>query len=201
MVSVDRATQEKRSFRGPEAWTAQQVQQFVSGLDGGRVRHLAEVFAISGKALSSEWIGHIERRVEAAGGTSEEAHIIYDAFYARNQAFKKSQKKHNAAVASSSALPSHSSAGRKSSGDDVMGTASARRPTATSSSIASLRKAQREKFAQSMKSAEDVVFSLPIDSASLVISPRCRGDDGGDDGTNGSDDPRRHKNDEDTGHS
>ncbi len=51
------------------------------GLDAGRLNHLVEYFTVSGKVLSTEWIGHLERRVMAAGGTMDEAHIIYNSFY------------------------------------------------------------------------------------------------------------------------
>mmetsp|Transcript_19338 Transcript_19338/g.27799 ORF Transcript_19338/g.27799 Transcript_19338/m.27799 type:complete len:208 (+) Transcript_19338:1114-1737(+) len=139
MISANRAEIESSQFRGPEAWTRKEVQAFVKQLDGGRVKHLARVFAMTGKVLANEWIGHIERRVVAAGGTEEEAHLIYDAFYNLRQSYKSQQKRKG-------------KKGCARKGHDDQGT------KATTKSIAEIKSIHKLKFAEAMKMSEDIVY-------------------------------------------
>ena len=82
-ISEGRAEREKQGLRGPEAWSAAQVVSFVRDLDGGKLAAIAPYFQnMTGRALSVEWLGHLERRVVAAGGTEEDASKIYEAFHA-----------------------------------------------------------------------------------------------------------------------
>jgi len=76
---TSRAEEEAKNFVGPLLWSPKEMQSFVASLDVPP--SLAEVFAVSGKLFSCEWIGHVVRRVEAAGGSETDAHVIYDAFH------------------------------------------------------------------------------------------------------------------------
>lgn len=75
---VGRLEHEKRADTGALRWTSQELAAWVDSLG---YSNLANVFHISGKVMHGEWIGHVERRVVAAGGTLKDAHIIYDAFH------------------------------------------------------------------------------------------------------------------------
>ena len=76
-----RHEKEKFQFKGPFTWTVSQMSTFVRNLNGGEFELISDSFQLSGKLFSIEWIGHVERRVVAAGGTEEQAHKIYDAFH------------------------------------------------------------------------------------------------------------------------
>jgi len=71
------------------SWQPAQVSAWVQRLEEGRYSHLADIFNISGRLLHGEWLGHVERRVQAAGGTQAEAHAIYDAYHSLVQREKK----------------------------------------------------------------------------------------------------------------
>lgn len=139
MISVSTIEKRAASFSGPEAWSTVQVQKFIRELNDGAVKHLESSFHITGKRLSTEWIGHLERRVLAAGGTVEEAHLIYDSFYALRKEYKNSI---------------HNEKGR-----------STRRQAGGSGKLAEVRRQQRLKFSSRMQSAIDVVSVAAKDSA------------------------------------
>lgn len=77
-----RVDEETKILRGPSAWSRAQVVEFVEQLYDGRYKHLAPYFQnLTGRMLSVEWLGHLERRVVSAGGRPEDAAAIYDAFH------------------------------------------------------------------------------------------------------------------------
>ena len=79
--TVGRLQSETAALSGALSWQPAQVSAWVQSLEEGRFSHLADVFNISGRLLHGEWLGHVERRVKAAGGRIEEAHAIYDSFH------------------------------------------------------------------------------------------------------------------------
>ena len=66
---------------GCVGWDADTVSKWVAELGQGKFAHLVQHFCLSGRLLSTEWIGHCERRVVSGGGTVAEAHEIYEAFH------------------------------------------------------------------------------------------------------------------------
>jgi hypothetical protein len=72
---------EKRTFRGPLAWSASEMSGYVATLENGKYAALAPSFTLSGKLFSVEWIGHVQRRAVAAGGTEGDGTFIYDSFH------------------------------------------------------------------------------------------------------------------------
>ena len=90
LFGQSRAQRERAAFSSVEAWSAARVVQWVNELDGGRLAHLAPCFTgMSGKTLSTEWLGHVIKRVRAQGGSEEDAHQIYDTFRALHAASKR----------------------------------------------------------------------------------------------------------------
>ena len=142
LISVSKIEKRAASFTGPEAWSAAQVQAFIRELNDGAVKHLETSFFITGKRLSTEWIGHLERRVLAAGGTLEEAHLIYDSFYELKKAHERKIRKENGNISK----------------------------PAGNSKLAEVKRQQRLLFANSMKSAVDVVFDATKDIAKTEVS-------------------------------
>ena len=95
---------------------------------------------MTGKVLGSEWVGHLERRVVAAGGTEQDAHCIYDAFHEAKAAHVQTKKKRASRA---------SAAGGGQEGRDV-----------NRASAARLRAAARKNFASKLQQCEDTVFCL-----------------------------------------
>ena len=185
MMSVSRAEKEQKAWKGPDAWSVAQVQQFIATLADGKVRHLVDVFAITGKVLSHEWIGHVERRVLAAGGTVEEAHLIYDAFYDARKAYRVRPGPRET-TAASRAVTSRGNFGREGGrvgmwqisasmaveescgdGEDVsVGAPGGSNTTGGHiKSVSTLRQEQRGQFVANMQRSADVVYcSRPPDA-------------------------------------
>lgn len=90
MVEKSRAELKAATLSGPEAWTKTQTVEWVASLQDGKFQHLAPYFQITGIMLSTEWLGHLERRVCAAGGTENDAREIYEAFHDLKARHKKS---------------------------------------------------------------------------------------------------------------
>ncbi|GMI35717.1 hypothetical protein TeGR_g12391 [Tetraparma gracilis] len=79
MVKASREEEERKEFKGPEAWSKSQVVEWVKGL-GGEYVALSEVFVLTGKQLHIMWQGDVVKRVIAAGGTEANAELIYNTF-------------------------------------------------------------------------------------------------------------------------
>ena len=131
IISVSKEAERASNYSGPAAWPQHKVRKFIRELEGGRVKHLESVFCISGKVLSTEWIGHIERRVIAAGGTTEEAHLIYDSFYDLNRKFRMSR-------------------GRKQNEQHLNG----------SRQLAASVRARKEEFSNNLQGSVEAVFNI-----------------------------------------
>jgi hypothetical protein len=86
-----RAELEAKNFKGPLAWKAADCIAFVAQIEGGKYAHLSVNYAMTGKMFSVEWIGGLQRRAVAAGGTDEDGTVIYEAFHAMASEFKKQQ--------------------------------------------------------------------------------------------------------------
>jgi len=86
-----RAELEAKNFKGPLAWKAADCIAFVAQIEGGKYAHLSVNYAMTGKMFSVEWIGGLQRRAVAAGGTDEDGTAIYEAFHAMASEFKKQQ--------------------------------------------------------------------------------------------------------------
>lgn len=121
------AEREKRSFSGPEAWSADQMVAFVRTLREGRYASLASSFRITGKLFSVEWVGHVERRVVAAGGTEKDAEAIYNAFHEqlgehkrREGAKERVEKPGSRSAAAAMRARAKAAFARKFSHDDVV---------------------------------------------------------------------------------
>jgi hypothetical protein len=104
-----------------------------------RLSHLADVFCMTGKVLSNEWLGHLERRVTAAGGTERDAHCIYEEFHAIKAAHKRRAKRR----------VNRGAGGGGEDGVEVKNEVAAR-----------VRAAARKKFASQLKECENTVFCL-----------------------------------------
>jgi kinesin family protein 2/24 len=85
ILEISRLQKDKAKLSGPATYSKEKVMNFIESLDNeesnGIYATLSEYFSITGRMLSLEWIGHIEKRVIAAGGTVENAQYIYDQFH------------------------------------------------------------------------------------------------------------------------
>lgn len=101
---------------------------------------------MTGRVLSNEWLGHVERRVVAAGGSEADAHCIYDAFYEAKVEYKENKFKRIAKAGGGVVV--YDGEGQKESVDIAR------------KSAARLRAAARKKFAKQLQQCEDTVFCL-----------------------------------------
>lgn len=92
---------------------------------------------MTGKVLGCEWVGHLERRAVAAGGTEQDAQCVYNAFY--------------------SARVAHAARVKKKKQQQSQGCAS---KADGRNNTARLRAEARKKFAHQLKQCEDTVFCL-----------------------------------------
>ena len=113
MIETSRAAQERKAFKGPEAWSKQQMVDWVAQLDGGKYASLAPSFQITGKMYAVEWVGVHHNRVEAAGGTREDSEAIYDAFHAELKKAKDAARKKQAGGRGGGTLSSRLRGGKK----------------------------------------------------------------------------------------
>lgn len=85
ILEISRLAKEKAKLNGPANYSKEKVMDFIKSLDNeesnGIYTTLSEYFSITGRMLSLEWIGHIEKRVVAAGGTPLNSQYIYDQFH------------------------------------------------------------------------------------------------------------------------
>ena len=105
MIEATRAEQERAKFQGPETWSRKKTQHWVSTVEGGKYAGVAAAFSsYTGKALSIEWRGDVVKKVEALGGTEDDAMFLLDTFYELCQAAKKAlaAEKRKAAAAAKS---------------------------------------------------------------------------------------------------
>jgi hypothetical protein len=105
-----------------------------------------DFFNMTGKVLSGEWLGHLERRVVAAGGSEQDAHCIYDSFH-------EAKKVHRKAISRNKSNPSKTNALMTGKPNGI---SAADRP-----STSRLRAEARKKFANQLQQSEDTVFCLP----------------------------------------
>ena len=89
MIEATRAERERAKFEGPEKWSRKKVQKWVEELEGGRFASYVPAFGYTGKALSVEWRGDVVKKVEALGGTEDDAMTVLDAFHEVVKAAKK----------------------------------------------------------------------------------------------------------------
>jgi len=101
---------------------------------------------MTGKMFSVEWIGGLQRRAVAAGGTDEDGTAIYEAFHANLSNFNKQQNT------------------KKSAGTGLS--------AARNSKMIQARFEARKKFAQTFQAADDgcvvMLSSKPTNAASAV---------------------------------
>ena len=146
LEKVTRAEREKSNFTGPLQWNKLEMMNFVRSLDCNnddrRFHALSESFQLTGKLFSVEWIGDVEKRVVAAGGTKDDANYIYDKFHELVKKDKERQKKKHSKT--------NSSVGAKASN---MGTGSTR--------TSSIRKQMMAKFADSFNENDCVISTAP----------------------------------------
>ena len=145
-----RAEAEAHSFKGPLAWTPSDMVAFVAELENGKYKLLSDSFNLTGKMFSIEWIGHVQRRASAAGGTEADGTAIYDAFHELLGEFNKKQR-------NSSKVPG------------TGGSAT----TASASKISQERLKARQKFATSFQSEDGEVLVLAKHHHSNLPSERC----------------------------
>jgi hypothetical protein len=93
MVKASREEDERKKFKGPEAWSSKQVVQWVKSLEGSEYEGLSEVMVLTGKQLSIMWKGDVDKRILAAGGSQDNADYIYDEFKKLVAEAKKNARK------------------------------------------------------------------------------------------------------------
>ena len=82
MVAVkSRQEIEKDKLQGPLKWNANQMEKWVRELQDGRFASISTSFHLTGILFSVEWMNDVTRRVCAAGGSEQDAEVIYDAFH------------------------------------------------------------------------------------------------------------------------
>jgi hypothetical protein len=86
-----RAELEAKNFKGPLAWKAADCVAFVAQIEEGKYAALSVNYAMTGKTFSVEWIGGLQRRAVACGGTDEDGTAIYEAFHAMTSEYKRQQ--------------------------------------------------------------------------------------------------------------
>jgi hypothetical protein len=77
----------------PDRWSKRQFAAWLTQLEEGQYADLVEYFQIDGLTMAHEWRVHLEERVEAAGGTRQQANEIYEAFHELLQRAKKAEAK------------------------------------------------------------------------------------------------------------
>ena len=162
LEKITRAEKEQSNFTGPLQWSKQEMMNFVKGLEDkcgygdGRFVNLSESFQLTGKLFSTEWIGDVEKRVVAAGGTKSDANDIYDSFHdlvKRDKARRRKTATASSKIRRRATPPMVDGSGSASASSD-----SPYIQDTNSTKTSSIRKQMMAKFADSFNKDDCVVL-------------------------------------------